>query len=45
MRRFLLRDVRFHVYYVYDEPQRLITVRAVWNAVRGQGPRLKPVRK
>ncbi len=44
IRRFLLREVRFHVYYVYDERERLVTVRAVWNAVRGRAPRLGPAR-
>ena len=36
LRRFLLRSTRYHVYYVATD--RVVTVLAVWSAVRGSGP-------
>ena len=37
-RRVLLRKTRYHVYYVVDDVRRLVEIRAVWHAVRGNGP-------
>jgi plasmid stabilization system protein ParE len=39
LRRVLLRATRYHVYYVSDGD--LVTVLAVWSAVRGRSPRLR----
>jgi plasmid stabilization system protein ParE len=39
-RRLLLRRSRFHVYYLIDEKSRLVTIVAIWSAVRGHGPML-----
>jgi plasmid stabilization system protein ParE len=38
VQRLILRATRYHVYYVTDGE--LVTVLAVWSAVRGRGPRL-----
>ena len=40
LRRLLLPRTRYHLYYVFDEPQDQIIVLSVWSAVRGRGPRL-----
>jgi hypothetical protein len=37
-RRLLLRRSRFHVYYLIDEATRLVSIVAIWSAVRGHGP-------
>ena len=39
LRRVLLRATRYHVYYVTDGD--LVTVLAIWSAVRGRSPRLQ----
>jgi plasmid stabilization system protein ParE len=39
-RRLLLRRSRFHVYYVIDEATQVVSIVAIWNAVRGHGPEL-----
>lgn len=39
-RRLLLRRSRFHVYYLIDEPARIVMIVAIWSAVRGHGPAL-----
>lgn len=41
VRRWLLHRCRYHVYYSIDDQARSVTVRALWHALRGQGPRLK----
>ena len=38
LRRIILRSTRYHLYYVVDDD--LVTVLAVWSAVRGRGPKL-----
>jgi plasmid stabilization system protein ParE len=38
LRRIILRASRYHVYYVLADD--LVTVLAVWSAVRGRGPKL-----
>ncbi|MEW6775814.1 MAG: hypothetical protein AB1405_05945 [Bdellovibrionota bacterium] len=40
IRRFLLRETRFHIYYFYDPKKADVLIVAVWNAVRGKGPKL-----
>ena len=39
-RRLLRRRSQFHVFYLVDEPARVVVVVAVWNANRGHGPPL-----
>jgi plasmid stabilization system protein ParE len=39
LRRVLLRATRYHLYYVSEGD--LVTLLAVWSAVRGRSPRLK----
>jgi hypothetical protein len=34
----LLLRTQYHVYYVVDGPQRVVTVLAVWHTARGSGP-------
>jgi len=43
VRRILMRATRYHVYYVPAASR--VVVLAVWGAVRGQRPRLAPVRR
>ncbi len=38
LRRMLLLRTQYHMYYVIDEPQRVVTVLAVWHTARGSGP-------
>ena len=38
LHRIVLRSTRYHVYYVLADD--LVTVLAVWSAVRGRGPKL-----
>jgi plasmid stabilization system protein ParE len=38
VRRILLIRTQYHVYYVIDEKQRVVTVLAVWHVARGSGP-------
>ena len=38
LRRIILRSTRYHLYYVLADD--LVTVLAVWSAVRGRGPKL-----
>jgi plasmid stabilization system protein ParE len=40
VRRVLLRSSRYHVYYRVQESA--VVILAVWSAVRGTGPQLKP---
>lgn len=40
VRRLLLPRTRYHVYYVQHED--VVLVLAVWSAVRGRGPHLRP---
>jgi plasmid stabilization system protein ParE len=40
VRRLLLRRTRYHVYYIVEERQRVVTVLAVWHTSRGSGPPL-----
>jgi plasmid stabilization system protein ParE len=41
VRRLLLVESQYHVYYTVDEQRRLAIVRAVWHVMRGRGPRLR----
>ena len=41
LRRLLLRATRYHVYYAPLDDEHLAVV-AVWSAVRGSGPDLRP---
>jgi len=38
MRRLLLPRTRYHVYFVVDEPGRVVRIHAGWHASRGSGP-------
>jgi len=38
VRRILLGRSRYHVYFSYDAAANLVEVRALWHAVRGEGP-------
>ena len=38
VRRLLLRQTRYHLYYSVDAQRSLIYLRAVWHASRGSGP-------
>ena len=38
LRRFLMRRTRFHLYYVHDPDEGLVSVVRVWSAVRGRRP-------
>lgn len=40
VRRILLGRCRYHVYFSYDAAANVVEVRAVWHAVRGEGPTL-----
>jgi plasmid stabilization system protein ParE len=40
VRRLLLPRSRYHVYYEVDDANRVVTILAIWHAMRGQGPRL-----
>jgi plasmid stabilization system protein ParE len=40
LRRILLRETRYHAYYLHDEATDEVVVIAIWSAVRGRGPRL-----
>jgi plasmid stabilization system protein ParE len=40
-RRLLLQRTRYHVYYVIDEGERVVTIQAVWHCSRGAQPRLR----
>jgi plasmid stabilization system protein ParE len=40
VRRMLLLRTQYHLYYVIDEQQRVVTVLAVWHTSRGSGPAL-----
>jgi len=42
LRRLLLPRTRYHVYYVHDAEGAAAVVLAVWSAVRGRAPALKP---
>ncbi len=44
-RRLLLAGSRYHVYYLFDPAGREVVILAVWSAVRGRGPVLKPAHK
>jgi len=41
LRVLLLRETRYHVYYVHDTEAEEVIVLAVWSAVRGRRPPLK----
>ena len=41
LRRLLLRESRYHLYYVHDTRSDRVVVLAIWSAVRGRGPRLR----
>jgi len=41
VRRILLSQSRYHVYYVHDEKRGEVLVLAIWSAVRGRGPRVR----
>ena len=41
VRRLLLPDTRYHVFYSVEENERVIHIRALWHATRGQPPRLE----
>jgi len=38
LRRMLLRDSGYHVYYIFDEVSDDVEVIAIWSARRGRGP-------
>lgn len=40
VRRMLLRETRFHVYYVHAESKGIVLVLGLWSAHRGRGPKL-----
>lgn len=40
LRRVLLVETKYHVYYVHDEEARQIVVLSIWSAVRGSAPRI-----
>ena len=40
VRRWLLRECRYHVYYTVDEARSVVVMRVVWAAMRGSTPRL-----
>ena len=40
LRRLLLSDTRYHVYYVHEADRGEVVVLAIRSAVRGRGPRL-----
>lgn len=40
VRKLLMPRSRYHLYYEVDQAGGLVTVLAVWHAVRGAGPRL-----
>jgi len=42
VRRLLLPGTRYHLYYVYDPDSSECVILAVWSAVRGRTPRLRP---
>jgi plasmid stabilization system protein ParE len=42
LRRILLPATRYHVYYVHVPDEDACVVLAVWSAVRGRPPRLRP---
>jgi plasmid stabilization system protein ParE len=42
LRRVLLRATRYHLYYAPAEDGSRLFVLAVWSAVRGKGPPLRP---
>jgi plasmid stabilization system protein ParE len=41
LRRIFLSGCRYHVYYTVDAERSEVLVRAIWHAVRGQGPDLR----
>lgn len=41
VRRLLLLHTRYHVFYSVDESDHVIHIRALWHALRGQGPGLE----
>lgn len=38
LRRVLMRQSRYHVYYAFDDEADLVIVVAIWSAVRGRSP-------
>jgi len=40
IRRLLLQRTRYHVYYLTDDTEGVVSVLAVWHASRGSGPPL-----
>lgn len=40
VRRLLLEETKYHLYYVIDEERRVVRIAAIWGAVRGSGPSL-----
>jgi plasmid stabilization system protein ParE len=40
VRRLLMLRTQYHLYYVIDEEQRVVTILAVWHTARGNGPPL-----
>lgn len=40
VRRLLLLETRYHLYYVLDPARDEVRVLSVWSAVRGRGPKL-----
>ena len=42
LRRLLMPGTSYHAYYVYDADADEVVVLAVWSAVRGRGPSLRP---
>lgn len=44
MRRYLMRDSKYHLYYVHEPTEDLVEIRAVWSAQRRRGPPLRNLR-
>ena len=42
LRNLLLPKTRHHLVYVYEEAEQRVTIIGLWNAVRGQEPKLPP---
>lgn len=38
LRRVLLPETRYHVYYIFDEAAAQVTVLAIWSTLRGEPP-------
>ena len=41
LRRLLMKQTRYHVYYVYEAQRGEVVVLAIWSAVCGRAPKLR----